>query len=111
MTYALPETFPQIIPADYMRRPAVRQYVEWLDLHAPSLALSEDRAVALGLIIAQRALEGDLDLCRGIAVAFGHDLSDIDGLIGAAFVWLRPDALPAELATVNPAGSWATSAK
>ncbi len=105
MIYTLPEGTPRAVPEDVFRRASVGDYLDALDRHAPGLDLSDDRAVAIGLVIADRGRDGELDLCRALGIAYGFDGDELDTLIAAAYTWLAPGPLPEQLRAADPDGS------
>ena len=102
LIYTLPEDAPRAVPADVFKRASVHEYLTALDTHIPGLDLSDDRAVAIGLVVAQRVRDGHLDACRRLGRDFGYDGDEWDGFIAAALTWLVPGALPVELQAVDP---------
>jgi hypothetical protein len=109
MIYELPEGTPRAVPEDIFKRASVREFLDALDTYIPGLDLSDDRAVAIGLVVAQRARDGYLDKCRLLGREFNLDGDEWDAFIAASFAWLAPGALPVELQAIDPDSTYKRS--
>jgi hypothetical protein len=98
MLLALPDGVAPLVPPDVFRRASVREFLTTVELLAPGLVITADRAVAFGLLAAPRVRAGELAEVRMIGLANGYSQADVEVLIVAALRWLLPGDVEADLA-------------